>query len=140
MRLRITTPLAVVVDEDGILSLRAEDATGGFGILPRHADFLTSLAISIVSWQSNDENRHYCAVRGGVLSVDAGRDIAIATREAIAGDDLATLDQTVLARFRADMEAERTERVESTRLQLNAIRQIVSHLGSGARAGGGSFA
>ena len=49
MRLRITTPLSVVVDEDGILSLRAEDATGSFGILPRHADFLTSLAISITN-------------------------------------------------------------------------------------------
>jgi F-type H+-transporting ATPase subunit epsilon len=140
MRLRITTPLAVIVDEDGILSLRAEDATGSFGILPHHADFLTSLAISIVSWQSGDETRHYSAVRRGVLSVDAGRDIAIATREAVTGDDLATLDQTVLGRFRADIEAERTERVESTRLQLNAIRQIVSHLGSRARTGGGSFA
>jgi F-type H+-transporting ATPase subunit epsilon len=140
MRLQITTPLAVVVDEDGILSLRAEDATGSFGILPHHADFLTSLAISIVSWQSGDATRHYCAVRRGVLSVDAGRNVAIATREAIIGDDLATLDQTVLGHFRADIEAERAERVESTRLQLNAIRQIVSHLGCGARAGGGNFA
>ena len=48
MRLLITTPLSVVVDEDGILALRAEDATGSFGILPGHADFLTSLAISSV--------------------------------------------------------------------------------------------
>jgi F-type H+-transporting ATPase subunit epsilon len=140
MRLRITAPLSVVVDEDGILSLRAEDATGSFGILPHHADFLTSLVISIVSWQSSDEKRHYCAVRGGVLSVDAGRDIAVATREAVAGDDPGTLDQTVLGRFRADIETEKTGRVESTRLQLNAIRQIVSRLGSGARAGGGNFA
>ena len=140
MRLRITTPLSVVVDEDGILTLRAEDATGSFGILPRHADFLTSLVISIVSWQSGNETQHYCAVRGGVFSVDAGQDIAIATREAVTGDDLATLDQTILGRFRADIETERTERVESTRLQLNAIRQIVSHLGSRARPGGGSFA
>ena len=140
MRLRITTPLSVVVDEDGILTLRAEDATGSFGILPRHADFLTSLVISIVSWQSGNQRQHYCAVRGGVLSIDAGRDIAIATREAVTGDDLATLDQTILGRFRADIETERTERVESTRLQLNAIRQIVSHLGSRARPGGGSFA
>ena len=140
MRLRITTPLAVVVDEDGILALRAEDATGSFGILPRHADFLSSLVVSVVSWQSGNETRHYCAVRGGVLFVNAGRDIAIATREAVTGDDIATLDQTILSRFRVDIETERTERVESTRLQLNAIRQIVSHLGSGARAGGGNFA
>ena len=128
MRLRITTPLSVVVDEDGVLALRAEDASGSFGIQPRHADLLTSLAISVVTWKSGDGTRHYCAVRRGVLAVTAGQEIAIATREAVRGDDLATLDQTVLRRFRDDIETERSERVESTRLQLNAIRRIVSRL------------
>jgi F-type H+-transporting ATPase subunit epsilon len=136
MRLRITTPLAVVVDEDGVLALRAEDASGSFGTLPGHADLLTSLAISVVSWKSADGARHYCAVRRGVFSVTAGKEIAIATREAITGDDLATLDQVVLGRFRADIETERAEHVESTRLQLNAIRQIVLHLRPGGRDAG----
>jgi F-type H+-transporting ATPase subunit epsilon len=139
MKLLITTPLSVVVEEDGVRALRGEDATGGFGILPGHADFLTSLAISVVIWQSGDGVRRFCAVRRGVLSVTAGRDIAIATREAVPGDDLATLDETVLARFRAEIEAERTEHVESTRLQLNAIRQIMSHLRPGGRGGAGIF-
>ena len=128
MRLRIVTPLSVVIDEDAVLALRAEDATGSFGILPRHADFLTSLAISVVIWDSSNGKRHFCAVRRGVLSVAGGHDIAIATREAVPGDDLACLDETVLTRFRADLDSERTEHVASTRLQLNAIRQIMSHL------------
>jgi F-type H+-transporting ATPase subunit epsilon len=128
MRLCIVTPLAVVVDEGGVRAVRAEDSTGGFGILPGHADFLTSLVISVVRWTGTDGARRYCAVRRGLLSVTAGREIAIATREAIPGDDIATLDETVLSRFRADIDLERTQRVESTRLQLNAIRQIVSHL------------
>lgn len=139
MRLRIVTPLAVIIDEDGVLGVRAEDATGSFGILPGHADFLTSLAISVVSWESSNETRHYCGVRRGVLAVTAGRDIAIATREAVVGDDLTTLDESVLARFRSDIEAERTEHVESTRLHLNAIRQIMRHLRSGQRDGQGIF-
>jgi F-type H+-transporting ATPase subunit epsilon len=139
MRLRIVTPLSVVIDEDGVLAVRAEDATGSFGILPRHADFLTSLAISVVSWESSNRTRHYCAVHRGVLSVGSGYDIAVATREAMPGDNLVTLDQTVLARFRADIETERTEHVESTRLQLNAIRQIMSHLRADRRAGAGIF-
>ncbi len=140
MRLRIVTPLSVAVDEDGVLALRAEDATGSFGILPGHADFLTSLAISVVSWRGAEGTRRYCAVRRGVLTVLAGREIAIATREAVPGDDLATLDQTVLSGFRADIEAERTEHVETTRLQLNAIRQIMRHLLPGRRGDGGNFA
>ena len=140
MRLRIITPLSVVVDEDGILSLRAEDPTGSFGILPRHADFLTRLTISVAGWKGADATRHFCAVRRGVLSVTDRTNISIATREAIVGDDLATLDQTVLARFRTDIETERTEHAESTRLQLNAIRQIMRHLRPDGRSGSGNFA
>ena len=128
MRLRIVTPLSVVIDEDGVLAVRAEDASGGFGIWPGHADFLTSLATSVVGWESSNKTRHYCAVRRGVLSVDGGREVAVATREAVPGDDLVTLDQTVLARFRADIDTERREHVESTRLHLDAIRQIMRHL------------
>jgi len=140
MRLRIITPLDVVVAEDGVLALRAEDTTGSFGVLPGHADFLTSLAISVVTWKSADATRHYCAVRRGVLSVSGGQRIEIATREAIVGDDLATLDATVLNRFRADIEAEQTEHVETTRLQLNAIRQIMRHLRQDGRGKPGDYA
>ena len=137
MKLSIVTPLSIVVDEDGVLAVRAEDATGSFGILPRHADFVTSLAVSVVSWQSSNGTRHYCAIRRGVLSVVGGHDIVVATREAVQGDDLAILDKTVLTRIHADIESERTENVESTRLRLNAIRQIMHHLRSGHRAGVG---
>lgn len=135
MRLRVTTPLDVIVDEDGVLSLRAEDDSGSFGILPGHADFLTTLAVSVVGWTGAAGVRRFCAVRRGVLTVSGGQVIAVATREAVAGTDLATLDQTVLARFRADIETERTERVESTRVQLDAIRRMVSQLRPANRPG-----
>ncbi|MHC5653363.1 F0F1 ATP synthase subunit epsilon [Stappia sp.] len=135
MRLRIVTPLSVVVDED-IDSLRAEDASGSFGILSGHAPFMTALAVSIVGWRKGKEER-FCAVRGGVMTVTDGAIIAIATREAVAGTDLATLDAEVLARFRSDVDAERTEHVESMRLQLNALRQMIGRLQP--RAGAGEF-
>lgn len=122
-----------------MLALRAEDATGSFGILPRHADFLTSLTISVVSWESGNGARHYCAVRRGVLSVAGGREITIATREAVPGDDLATLDEAVLSRFRSAIDAERSEHVESTRLHLNAIRQIMRRLRPNQRDAEGVF-
>ena len=133
MRLRIVTPLLVAVDED-IDSLRAEDASGGFGILTGHAPFLTALAISIVSWRKAERER-FCAVRGGVMTVGAETAIDIATREAVAGDTLATLDTEVLARFQSDADEERTEHVETVRLQLNAIRRMISRLRSGVNAG-----
>jgi len=136
MRLRIVTPLSVVLDED-VNSLRAEDESGTFGVLPGHAPFLTALAISIVSWRKADVEG-FCAVRGGVLTVGGGvsaTSVDIATREAVPGDDLATLDAEVLARFQSDADEERTEHVETVRLQLNAIRRMVSRLKAGSDAG-----
>ncbi|MDR3505852.1 MAG: F0F1 ATP synthase subunit epsilon [Acidocella sp.] len=134
MKLRITTPLEVLVDEEGVTSLRAEDASGGFGILSGHADFLTRLEVSVVSWRRADATQRYCAVRGGVLTVACGREIAIATPEGVVGDDLLRLDETILASFQASEETERVEHVEQARLQLNAIRQIMRHLQAGRRA------
>ncbi len=138
MILRITTPLDVVIDDEDVDFVAAEDASGGFGIQPHHTDFLTSLSVSVVSWTCRGGARHYCAVRGGVLTVTGGQLVAIATREAIAGDNLAILDQQILTRFREDREAERAEFFGSTQMQLNAIRQIVRHLRPGG-AGGLAF-
>ncbi len=135
MRLAIVTPLAVVAREDGVAALRAEDASGGFGILPGHADFLTSLTISVLGWRRQDGSHRYCAVRRGLLCVSAGREIAITTREAVLGDDLDTLDQTVLAQFRAAAESQRNEHIEQMRLQLSAIRRIMHYLRPDRRGG-----
>jgi F-type H+-transporting ATPase subunit epsilon len=134
MRLSITTPLEVLVDEEGVTSLRAEDASGGFGILSGHADFLTRLEVAVVSWRRADATQRYCAVRGGVLTVAGGQEISIATPEGVVGDDLLRLDETILASFQASEETERVEHVEQARLQLNAIRQIMRHLQAGRRA------
>lgn len=127
MRLLVVTPLTIVVDE-AIASLRAEDVSGQFGILPGHAPFLTALEISVVRWKTPEGRERYCAVRGGALTVADGRTISISTREAVTGESFATLDQTVLAGFRAEQELERTEHTEATMLELNVVRQLVARL------------
>jgi F-type H+-transporting ATPase subunit epsilon len=121
-------PMAVVLDDTDVVGVRAEDESGSFGILQGHADFLTALTVSVVSWHRADDRKRFCAVRHGVLSVTKGWEVAIATREAIPGDDLHHLEKVVLAEFRESLEAERTARIESIRLQMKAIRQIVSYL------------
>jgi F-type H+-transporting ATPase subunit epsilon len=128
MRLLIATPTSVVVDEQGVVALRAEDESGGFGILNGHADFLTALTVSVVGWRGADQRPRFCAVRRGVLSVTGGKEVAIATREAIAGDDLDRLAHVVLGQFRDALEAERAARTESLRLQMQAIRRIMHYL------------
>jgi len=128
MRLLITTPTAVVIDERDVVAVRAEDESGSFGILEGHAEFLTALAISVVSWHKAHGRPRFCAVRHGVLSVVNGSEVAIATREAVVGDDLGRLERVVLAQFHEALEAERLVRTESLQLQMQAIRQILRYL------------
>jgi F-type H+-transporting ATPase subunit epsilon len=137
MRLLITTPTAVVVDDPDVSAVRAEDETGSFGILDRHADFLTVLTVSVVAWHRADGRRRYCAVRRGVLRVEGGSEVAVATREAIVGDDLDHLEQVVLTQLRSALDAERTARTESMQLQMKAIRQIIRYLRPERIVGGG---
>ncbi len=134
----ITTPTAVVVRSAAVTHLRAEDDSGAFGILPGHADLLTALSVSVVSWREADDNakgdengtgrERHCAVRGGVLTVADGARIAVATREAVAGDDLAALERDVLTRFRQELAAEGEARGGARRLRLAAVRHILSYL------------
>ena len=128
MRLLITTPTAVVVDETDVSAVRAEDESGSFGILDGHDDLLTALTVSVVSWHHGGSSAHFCAVHRGILSVSGGREVAIATREAIAGDDLDRLEQIVLAEFRQKADVERASRIAGLELQMKAIRQIMRYL------------
>ncbi len=124
MRLAVTTPLSIIIEANDVAHLRAEDETGAFGILPGHADFLTALSISVVSWRDKVGAEHHLAVRGGVLEVRGGEIITVATREAVASDDLHQLETKVLASFRRKTEDERAARTDAQRLYLAAIRQI----------------
>jgi F-type H+-transporting ATPase subunit epsilon len=128
MKLRITMPTALVADLDDVLHVRAEDASGAFGILRRHADFLTVLETSVVSWRRANGVERHCAVRGGILTVSGGERIAIATREAVLGDDLVHLESEVLEAFRRKTAEEQSARAGSARLQLAAMRRIFDYL------------
>jgi len=131
VRLTVTTPLAIIVEASDVVHLRAEDDTGAFGILPGHADFLTALAVSVASWRDDRGAEHYVAVRGGMLEVRDGDTIAIATPEAVAGDDLHRLESEVLAKFRRQLGEEQSARTDAQRLYLAAIRQIARFLRGG---------
>jgi len=135
MRLTVTTPERVVVEADGVVSLRAEDATGSFGLRPGHGDLLTVLVPTVIAWKGGDDAEHYVAVRGGVLTVGGGDTIEVATRQAVAGDDYDSLDAALAAAVEAAREEERHVRGEAIGLEANAVRALESYLqaASGAR-------
>lgn len=137
LSLIVTTPTSVAVRVAGLAHLRAEDSSGAFGIWPGHADLLTALAVSVISWRGTDGSEGHCAVRGGVLTLHDGAGIAVATREAVVGDDLHALERDVLARFRRSAEEEGEARTGARRMHLAAIRHILGYLRPDRRSSGG---
>jgi F-type H+-transporting ATPase subunit epsilon len=128
MKLTVATPLAVIVEADNVAHVRAEDDTGAFGILPRHADFLTALRASVVTWRDAQGAENHVAVRGGVFEIRGGNTVLVATPEAVAGDDLQQLETDVIAGFRRQFSEEQAARSDAQRLYLASIRQIIRFL------------
>lgn len=123
MKLAIVMPERVVLECDGIVALRAEDASGCFGVLRGHADLVARLIPSVVTWRRDDGTPHYCAVRGGTLLVEHGSRVTIATPEAVPGADLATLESDVLARLRQVAQVEAAAAADLSGLRLRLLRQ-----------------
>ena len=139
MKLIVATPLATLIEAQAVVHVRAEDQTGAFGILEHHADFLTALSVSVLTWREASGTEHHIAVRGGMLEARGGHSVVVATPEAVAGDDLRVLESEVLRRFRERLDAERAARVDAHRLHIAAIRQILALLRperAGAMRGG----
>lgn len=128
LRLSISTPERQVVDARGVRSVRAADESGGFGILPGHADLLTVLVPSVVRWRAADGDEQYCAVRGGILTMTGGDHVAIASRQAVPGRRLEALEAEVVSANAAEADADRRARVAQLQLHARAVRQMMRYL------------
>ena len=149
LRLTIVTPLQVVLDLDGVRHVRAEDATGSFGILPGHADFLTVLTVAVLMYRTGDgvdpDGRdgavtgveHFVGLRGGTLFVTHGRHVQVFAREAIPSDDLQALSVEVKQRLTvaATQEAEAHKRF--ARLEGAMLSHLTDFLRHEHRSGTG---
>lgn len=133
---QVTTPAAVLVDDKDVDAVRAEDASGSFGVLPGMADLLTVLPASVLRWRTAAGALRYCAVGGGVLTVSGGRLVTVACRQGRVGDDLGRLVADVERMREEEAEAARSARVEQARLHAEAVRHLMRHLRTDAMPDG----
>ncbi len=131
LNLTVTTPLQIILQEEGIASLRAEDASGDFGIKPGHTDFLTVVDAGVMRWRSAEGPWRYCALRGGIFSVTRGSEVRVACREAIVSDDLASLRQRVAAARKEARDESRRARAQGVKLYAHAVRRLMHELAEG---------
>lgn len=127
LHLLIATPQRILVDCADVVALRGEDASGCFGLLPGHVDYLTVLQPSVLRWRRAGGELGFCAVRGGVLSL-AGGELRVACREGIVGERLDELEARVREAREAQRDSARQARVEHLRLHTRAVRQLVRYL------------
>jgi F-type H+-transporting ATPase subunit epsilon len=128
LHLTVTTPAKILVESDQVVAVRAEDQSGSFGVLPGHTDLLTMLVPSVVRWRTEDGTERFCAVRGGVFTISAGREVAIACREGVVSDSLEDLERKVRTVRTQQLEADRNARVREVRAHALAVRQLVRYL------------
>lgn len=125
MRLRILVPAREVLDEE-VGRIVAEGPDGSFGILPRHIDVAAVLAPGILLYEDRGGRERWVATDRGTL-VKRGGEVSVSVRDAVVGEDLATLRAAVEDRFEAVDERERSTRAALAQLEARFIRRLLEH-------------
>ena len=126
MRLRLTNLTQVLIDRD-VSYVQAEDATGRFGVLPRHEPYLTALESSVLVFRYKEggrEEESYVAVRSGVLRV-TGESVEVAVRGAYMSDDLADLQAKIKTMRTADASRSYRSSRSMYQMQIAAWRRLM---------------
>ena len=122
MRLKIFLPSEHFLDME-VTKIVGESTQVGFGLLPRHIDFITSLVPGLLAYETDHGEETFLALNGGIL-VKQGDQVSIATRAAIHGE-LGALKKAV-EDFITDLdEKERKTRTAVARLEADFIRRFV---------------
>lgn len=101
--LRIVTPSRVFERE--IVHARLRDASGFFGVMRGHADFLTVLLPSLCYYRDARGRERFLAVDEGIFTVEGGRAV-LTSREVFESDEPEQLAEIVESTFLQRREAE----------------------------------
>lgn len=98
MNLRILLPFRIFADKNGVVRIVAETSAGSFGLLPNRLDCVAVLIPGILIFEMKEEGEVYVAVDEGIL-VKTGTEVLVSVRNAIEGNDLASLRESVKKEF-----------------------------------------
>ncbi|MDP3876974.1 MAG: F0F1 ATP synthase subunit epsilon [Methylobacter sp.] len=122
MRLKLLLPSQVLLDEP-VQKIITKAANGSFCLEPRHVDFVAALVPGVLSYIAETGQEVFIAIDEGTL-VKCGGNVLISTYNAVRGDDLETLRDTVEQRFVQLDEAERSARSALARLEAGVLRRF----------------
>ena len=122
LRLQILLPTRVLVDTR-VTKVIAEAEDGAFCLLPRHIDFAAALVPGILLFTDASGEERLVANDRGIL-VKAGDEVRVSTFNAVQGDRLEALRETVEEHFKNLDEHERVTRTALARLEAGTLRRF----------------
>ncbi|WP_306734203.1 F0F1 ATP synthase subunit epsilon [Marimonas arenosa] len=122
MRLEVITPVEVILDIEAT-RIVADAPNGAFGMLPRHADFVTLLVPGILTYETEDGREGYVGINSGTL-VKCGSEVLVSVLGAVLSDRLEDLAQRVVEDFKTQDEEERQARSALARLEAGMVRHF----------------
>ncbi len=129
MNLKVLLPTEVLIEEDATKVI-AEAPNGFFCLLPKHADFVAALVPGILSFETTGGREEFIAVDQGIL-IKCGQEIFVSARNAMRGPDLGQLKRTVVEKFEALDEREKTARSAMARIEAGFVRRFLEIQGHG---------
>ena len=101
-----------------------EAKNGSFCLLPAHIDFVTVMAPGIFYTVTEESQEVYLAINEGVL-LKTGRDVTLATRNAVKGENLGSLKRQVEEDFKRIDEQDRKTRQALQKLEADFVRRFL---------------
>jgi F-type H+-transporting ATPase subunit epsilon len=129
MKLRVLLPTEVLIEEE-VTKVIAEAHNGFFCLLPKHVDFIAALVPGILSFETTGGREEFLAVDEGIL-IKCGQEVTVSTRNAMRGPDLGRLKNTVVEKFGALDEQEKTARSAMARIEASFVRRFLEIQGHG---------
>jgi F-type H+-transporting ATPase subunit epsilon len=124
MRLTVLLPTEILVDEE-VSKVVAEAQNGSFCLLPRHIDFVAALVPGLLSFvKTADGEEEFLAADEGLL-VKCGPQVLVSTRQAVRGEELGLLRETVEKTFKVLTDQEKRTRTALANLEANFIRRFL---------------
>ncbi len=122
MNLKVLIPTVVLINRE-VTKVIAEAENGHFCLLPRHVDLVAALVPGILSFTTETGVEIFVAVDEGIL-VKCGYEVLVSTRNAIEGENLETLKQTVAEQFQILDEKEKLTRSALAQFEASMMRHF----------------
>ena len=128
MKLKILIPTEVLLERE-VTKVIAEAENGHFCLLPHHVDFVAALVPGILTYATATEQELFVAVDHGIL-VKCAQEVFVSTLNAVEGNSLETLKQTVTEQFQVLDEKEKLTRSAVAQFEASMMRHF-KELGHG---------